>query len=179
MIVQFIISYATAIAPRAAATSATTLFEASTLPAAPVEVALGAALLTAAPAVIKVAVCVTVAVSTSVPETVVVTTTVRVDRPVSEAVTVYQPFPFGVPQLSHGPGPPHPPHAEGQSVQVLVSQEEDQDEQTEDWNDQTGAADTEVGQAAETQLESADPVAQWLAHAVGSGANAEETQELC
>jgi hypothetical protein len=166
-------TYAKAIAPIAAATSAAALFEVSSLPAAPVDVAVGAELATAAaPAVTKVAVCVIVAVSSTVPDTVVVTTTVRVVKPVSEAVTVYHPLPFGVPQAPHGPGPPHPPHPPhpaGQSEQALDVQAEDQDEQTEDWKDQTGAVGMGVGQAALTQLESAEPVAQWLAQAVGSG----------
>jgi len=171
-------AYATAIAPTAAATSATTLFEISCLHAAPVEVVAGALLVTAAPAATKVAVCVIVAVSSTVPDTVVVTTTVRVDRPVSVAVTVYHPLPFGVPQAPHEPGPPHPPQPAGQSEQALDVQAEDQDEQTEDWKDQIDAVATEEGQAAFTQLESAEPVAQWLAQAVGSGWNAEEIQEL-
>ena len=64
-------------------------------------------------------------------------------------------------------------------MQVSDEQEEDQEEHTEDWNAQMGAEETEVVQAAATQLESAEPVAQWLDQAVGSGWNAEETQELC
>ena len=63
-------------------------------------------------------------------------------------------------------------------MQVSDEQEEDQEEQTEDWKDQMGAAETEVGQAAETQLERSEPAEQWLAQAVVSGWNAEETQEL-
>jgi hypothetical protein len=57
-------------------------------------------------------------------------------------------------------------------------QAEDQEEQTDDWKDQIEAVDTEVGQAATTQLESAEPVSQLPDHAVGSGAKAEEMQEL-
>ena len=156
----------------AAATSAATLLEVPSMPAAPVDVDAGAELLTAAPALTKVAVCVIVAVSSTVPDTVVVTTTVRVDSPVSVAVTVYHPSPFAVPQGPQGPEPPHPPHPPhpaGQSEQALDVQAEDQDEQTEDWNDQIGAVGTGVGQAAFTQLESAEPDAHWLAQAVGSG----------
>jgi hypothetical protein len=176
----FVTVYATAIAPRAAATRATTLFAVSTFPAAPVEVAVAAVVAaTALLAATKVAICVIVAVWAADPDTVVATTTVLVDQPVSEAVTVYHPLPDGVAQGPHGPDPPHPPPPVGHSVHVPDVQAEDQEEQTDDWKDQIGAVDTEVGQAATTQLESAEPVSQWPDHAVGSGAKAEEMQELC
>jgi hypothetical protein len=157
----------------AAAINATTLFDLITVPAEldPVDVAVVAPAATAAaPAMTRVAVCVTVDVSTTVPDTVVVTTTVRVVRPVSEPVTVYQPLPFG---------PPQPPQPAGQPVQEEDVQEGDQDEHMEDCKDQMDEAGTGSEHAVETQLESAAGVAQWLDQAVGSGAKAEETQELC
>lgn len=159
----------------AAAINAIKLFGAVTAPAEldPVGVAVAVPAATAAPAMTRVAVCVTVDVSITVPDTVVVTTTVRVVRPVSVAVTVYQPFPPGPPQ------PPQPDQPAGQPVHEEEVQDGDQDEHRDDCKDQMDDAGTGSEHAVETQLESAAGVAQWLDQAVGSGAKAEETQEFC